>query len=219
MKGPYVKKFVKVVGLGTWAVSEGRNIRSVGHSRIRMCRNQGQKAVGWLWPLCGTKTVVLLPSGESLCFPHDSQGAENQSHCSPSTVFPWPFLKISQVSSYEPQTSAHFHLLPPAGVGETPFTAMAGHQDPVTCFPVSAKLRRSLRENSSVWQLCTSLSTKTFCLWQCQVRGDEAYREEPMGAFECASPAKAREANQKLNHWNSFLACCRFVVLRAEIEV
>lgn len=45
-KVPYVKKFVKVVRLGMRAVSEGRNVRSVSHSRIRMCRSQGQKAVG-----------------------------------------------------------------------------------------------------------------------------------------------------------------------------
>lgn len=184
IEGPYAKKFVKVVGLGTWTVSEGRKIRSVGHSGIRMCRSQGQMAVGWLWPLCGTKTAVLvalLPSGESLCFPHDSQVREDQSHCNPSSVLPWPFIKISQVSSYEPQTSAHFHLLPPAaaGMGERAFAAMAGHQDPVTCFPVSAKLRPSLRDNSSVWQLCMCLSIKTFCLCECQVRGDEGQRSKP----------------------------------------
>lgn len=158
IEGPYVKKFLKVLGLRTWAVSEGRNIRSVGHSRTKMCRSQGQKAVGWLWPLA--VLVVPLPSGESLCFPLDSWVGEDQSHCSPSAVFPCSLLKISQVSSCKPQTFAHFHLPPPAaaGMGETEFAAMAGHQDPVTCFPVSAKLRPLLRENSSVWQLCTSLS-------------------------------------------------------------
>lgn len=94
IKVPYVKKFVKVVGLGMRAVSEGRNVRSVSCSRIRMCRSQGQKAVGWLWPLWWDKdssaSGAISQWGKPF-LPHDGQGRSKplQSQCCLSQ----PFLK------------------------------------------------------------------------------------------------------------------------------
>lgn len=79
--------------------------------------------------------MVPLPGGESLCFPHEGQGRSN--HYSPSLSLALPKY-IPGVFTQTPD----FCSFPPAaaGVGEAAFAAMAGHQDPVTCFPVSAKV-------------------------------------------------------------------------------
>lgn len=118
IKVPYVKKFVKVVGLGMRAVSEGRNVRSVSHSRIRMCRSQGQKAVGWLWPLWWDKdssaSGAISQWGKPF-LPHDGQGRSKplQSQCCLSPAFPkasW-YLRCLHMSPRLLSISTCSHLL------------------------------------------------------------------------------------------------------------
>lgn len=135
-------------------------------------------------------------------------------------------LLMSQVSSYKSQISASSHLLPPAaaGIGEAAVEAMAGHQDLVTCSPVSAKLRPSQEGQ----QVCVTAmhGTQQKDLLSLRVPGWRGWRlqgikywEEPMGAFANTSSARASGANFSLNRWNHLLPCCRFVVSRAETKV
>lgn len=195
-----------MVGLRTWAVSEEKNVRSVGHRRIRMCGSQWQRQWDDSGLFGGTKTavpVVSLCYGESLHFPYDGWGRPKplQSQCCLSLAFP---KDVSGVFIWAPD----FCPFPP-----TPTCCCRGWRGNICSHGWASgpsDLLSSLSKTHTITegeQLCvTALHEPQYkdllSLW---VPGYRGWRlqgaicwEEPMGTFANASSAKAREATQNL---------------------